>query len=36
MQDKNVFFEWLLCEDKENIPEETQVNLGKTANEHCQ
>jgi hypothetical protein len=28
-QDQKAFFEWLVKEDKEDIPEETQVNLGK-------
>jgi hypothetical protein len=36
VQDKIIFFEWILCKDKENILEETQVNLGRTANENCQ
>jgi hypothetical protein len=37
IQDKNVLFERLLREeDKEDIPEETQVNLVKTADQHCQ
>jgi hypothetical protein len=36
IQDKNLFFEWLLCENKEIIPEKTQVNSSKTVGEHCQ
>jgi hypothetical protein len=36
VQDKGVFFEWLLNGDKDDAPKETLENLGTTANEYCQ